>query len=154
LKQVASANDIGYSSLDGIYEKDGEYYITFCHGDMMGNIKLQIGDVYISVESLKNLRDIIYSYTGFHIKKSEKITIFPCHSKNVAKKYADELIEENVNILFRSISNTRLVFFNLINDKIVQPYKGNVSNMAISTRNVNTIDLINAINAVKRKGQN
>jgi hypothetical protein len=90
LSFVKSSGSSCRTPYDGILEKNGCYYLTFCHGNSDGDLGLQINDDMLSV-SPTTIREVISNSLGYDIDSNSRIFIHPCFPNAVRKRYGNQL---------------------------------------------------------------
>jgi len=91
--------------IDGVFKKDNNYYITFCHGAKDGSIFLQMEDFLYTITPyliVDFIRDILH----YNISKQGSVFITPCHPNKVVERYSKELIENNISVIGNWNDNT------------------------------------------------
>lgn len=101
MKFIQSSGSNCRTPYDGILQKNNWYYISFCHGNNLGEISLEINNTMINTIP-ETLRNNIEIYLKYKISNETKIFIAPCFPKAVKKRYANRL---NDNLIFLATGN-------------------------------------------------
>jgi hypothetical protein len=132
LKFIKSANNT--FAYDGILKKGNAYYITFCHGDKMGDLAIEVDKSTIEVTP-DNIKKEINELLGCDIKKNDILFINPCHPYQVRSKYLKSLIKNKIFLFSgRWEEVTASVFVNKYKKSGYYPYnkrKGKVVSMIV-----------------------
>jgi len=111
---------------DGLFKtEDGNWLITFCHGNKHGDLSLQIWDVFFRITPNEIRRKIKLEF-GIDIPKKEAVFINPCHPKHVCDKYSKELKENNIIVSPSHLSvPVRVIAYNTLKKDFVKIFEKN-----------------------------
>ena len=111
LQFICSSGSSMRTPYDGILKKNGDYYITFCHGDMKGFMNLGIKNSMIKITP-STIRRNIKKYLGILINNNEKIFITPCYPNCVKNRYKKSLHDHNIHLITNEKGITGCAFYN------------------------------------------
>jgi hypothetical protein len=119
---------------DGILKKNGDYYITFCHGDTKGFINLGIKNSMIKITP-STIRKNIKKYLGIIIDNNEKIFITPCYPNCVKNRYKKSLHNHNIHLITDERGVTGCSFYNGKIVYISDKFNGISNDISLLVRN-------------------
>lgn len=111
---------------DGLFRtEDGNWLITFCHGNKYGGLSLQIEDIFFRIIP-DEIRKKIKLEFGIDIPKKEAVFINPCYPKQVCDRYSEELKENKIVVSPSHLSiPIRVIAYNTFKKDFVRIFEKN-----------------------------
>lgn len=134
LQFICSSGSSMRTPYDGILKKNGDYYITFCHGDMKGFMSLGIKNTMIKITP-STIRKNIKKYLGIIINNNEKIFITPCHPNCVKNRYKKSLHNRNIYLITDKRGITGCSFYNGKTACLSDKFDGISNDISLLVRN-------------------
>lgn len=93
LRFIKSANNL--FAYDGILHKGRAYYVTFCHGDIDGELSIKSGKDIFCV-SPSDIKEKINEIFKCYIRQDDILFINPCYPVQVRNRYGEALKQNKV----------------------------------------------------------